>query len=129
MFLENQLGNKNIYQLEITGNGNLLEIKPSVDIYETKDSFIILAEMPDVKKENIKVEIVNGKLYISGKRYAEKFEGEMILRETRDLFYQRFFALDDNLDTNQIRANYAGGILKIEIGKKEKSKPRVIKIN
>ena len=111
------------------GNGFLLKIKPVVDVYETSNSLVILAEMPQVDKSNLTVQVENGILHIQGKRENHLKEGEYLYRETTDSLYERFFELEKNLDTDKIEASYHAGILKIVLPKKEEAQPKNIRIN
>ncbi|UCF65498.1 MAG: Hsp20/alpha crystallin family protein [bacterium] len=110
-------------------NGLLAKVKPVVDIYETENSIVILAEMPRVDKEDLHIQVEKGILHIRGKRQNSAPEGEYILRETADVIYERFFELENNLDPENIKAAYHAGVLKITIGKSEQAKPRKIEIN
>ncbi len=109
-------------------NNNLLKIKPRVDIYETENAIVVLAEMPNVDKENLHVSVNKGFLQLSGKRVQDLNDGNYLLRETRDIFYQRFFELEDDLNSEKIGAEYNAGILKVTIGKREKAKTKKIEI-
>jgi HSP20 family molecular chaperone IbpA len=129
MFYKNNLEITERNQLALADNKNILSLRPAVDIYETDDLLVLLAEMPGVDKEHIKVEVIDGKLHIFGKRISPKKSGEYLFKEIRDVQYDRFFLLEDNLDSDKISANYKKGMLIVEIGKKEKAKPRKIEIN
>lgn len=111
------------------GNEILVKVKPVVDIYETDNSIIILAEMPSVRKEDLRVSMKEGILTISGKKQVVKIDGEYLMRESSDVMYERAFELEENLDRDKIDASYNGGILKVKISKKEEMKPRQIDIN
>ncbi|GAB4366776.1 MAG: hypothetical protein Kow0042_06910 [Calditrichia bacterium] len=130
MFSDNQLNIANDREIQAFSESEyLLRVKPLVDIYETEDEMIVRLEMPGVGKENLQVQIKDGYLHISGRRNNSKVPGQYLLRETRDVLFERIFELEDNLDTQKITANYRYGILTITIGKKEEAKPRTIKIN
>ena len=109
-------------------NGYLMKVKPVVDVYETPQAVIILAEMPKVEKKDLSINIEKGVLQIQGKRENKLVEGDYLLRETADVIYERFFELEDNLDQEAIEASYSAGILKITVAKKEQAKPRKIEI-
>lgn len=112
------------------GEEKNLEIrKPAVDIIENKNEIVVLAEMPDVKKRNLSVNIKDGILSIKGKKENGRADGRYLMRETCDVAYERHFELEEDLDTEKISAEYEHGILKVTIGKKEKVKPKVISIN
>lgn len=105
-----------------------LRVKPVVDIYETNEAVIIRAEMPNVAKDDLYVQVKNRILHIQGKKQSIAEKGEFIWRETSDVIYERFFELQDNLDQENIKASYEAGILKITLPKKEDAQPRKIEI-
>jgi len=107
----------------------LLRVKPAVDIYETDHSVIVWAEMPNVDKNDLQVQIKDGILHIQGKRMSSFDNGQYLLRETSDLMYERFFELRENIDQDTIEASYQAGILKITLTKKEEAQPKKIAIN
>ncbi len=111
------------------GHDNLIKVKPVVDIYETDNSIVILMEMPGVQKKDLHVSVKEGILNISGNRLNNHIDGEYLFRETTDIFYERAFELEDNLNVEIIDASYNAGILKVVVGKKEEVKPRKIDIN
>lgn len=87
------------------------EWSPKVDIVETDKEFTIKAELPEVKKEDVKVNIENGELCISGERKQEKEEkGKKFHRIER--FYGSFmrsFTLPGNVDADNIKAEFKDG--------------------
>ncbi len=99
-----------------------LRVKPVVDVYETTDAVVVRAEMPNVAKDDLHVQVSNGILHIQGKKQSAPDEGEFIWRETSDVIYERFFELQDNLDQDYIKASYQAGILKIILPKKEEAR-------
>lgn len=113
---------------KLNNNELLIKVKPVVDIYENDNSIIVIAEIPNVSKKNLSVTVENGMLYITGKRLNEDIEGNCLLRETKDLVYERIFEMEDDLDSSKIEAHYHSGILKITIGKKQKVLPKRIDI-
>jgi len=129
MFSDNMIRTDKKQGTEISKRDVLLRVKPLVDIYETENDIVVMLEMPNVKKDGLRVQVENGFLHITGRRENEQIQGEYIFRETRDVLFERIFELEDNLDTNRISASYELGVLKVSIGKKEKAKPRVIEVN
>lgn len=103
---------------------------PRVDISETDNEFIIKAEIPDVKKEDIKVSVENGIFSIKGERKQEKEEkGKKIHRIERSYgSFFRSFSLPDNVDDTKIKATHKDGILSLQIPKSEKAKNKNIEI-
>jgi len=94
--------------------------KLSVDIKDEKDKYVIEAELPGAKKEDIKIDIDNGVLTLSAKVGNEKDEEKdnYVYRERRYGSVCRSFSLD-NIDDEKIDAQYKDGILTIDLPKKE----------
>ena len=103
---------------------------PRVDITETEKEFVIKAEIPDVKKEEVKITVDNGVLSIQGERKKEKEEkGKKFHRVERYYgSFTRSFTLPDNVDETKIEASFKDGMLNLHIPKSEKSKPRAINV-
>ncbi|HBP87057.1 MAG TPA: Hsp20/alpha crystallin family protein [Nitrospirales bacterium] len=103
---------------------------PTVDISETDEEYLIKAEMPGVKKEDVKVLVQEGVLTLQGIRHAEKEEkGRKYHRIERS--YGRFlrrFTLPDEVDEANLRAEYKEGVLHVALPKTEKAKPKAIKV-
>ncbi|WAM32625.1 Hsp20/alpha crystallin family protein [Caldicellulosiruptor naganoensis] len=96
------------------------------DIKETENEYIIEAELPGVKKEDIKIELYDNRLTIKAEtKREEKEEREnFIRRERRYGAFSRTFYLD-NVKEDGIKAKYEDGILKIILPKEKPSKPNV----
>lgn len=106
------------------------EWSPKVDITETDKEFTIKAELPEVRKEDIKVNIENGELSISGERKQEKEEkGKKFHRVER--FYGNFmrsFTLPGNVDASHIKAEYKDGMLNLSLPKTAENKPKATEV-
>lgn len=103
---------------------------PPVDIYETPEKVVIEAEVPGVEKDNIKIEYSNGVLTIKGERKLEKEVKEEDYHRLERAYgsFQRSFSIPSTIDPDKINATYKNGVLKIELPKQEKAKPKEIKI-
>ncbi|WP_020674583.1 Hsp20/alpha crystallin family protein [Geopsychrobacter electrodiphilus] len=103
---------------------------PRVDIAETSKEFLIKAEIPEVKKEDVKVNLENGVLTISGERKQEKEEsGKRFHRVERQYgSFTRSFTLPDNVDQSKVEATFKDGMLNIAIEKTEAARPKKIEI-
>lgn len=103
---------------------------PKVDVFETADSFKLKADLPGVAKEDIKIDINNGTLSLKGeKKFEEKVEKENYLRVERSYgTFTRSFSLSENVNTENITANYKDGVLEITLPKKEEAKPKEITV-
>ena len=103
---------------------------PSVDVSETEGGYQIKAEIPDVKKEDVKVTLEDGVLTIQGERKQEKEEkGKRYHRVERS--YGRFvrsFTLPDVIDEEKVKAEFKDGILNLALPKSEKAKPKAIEV-
>ena len=103
---------------------------PSVDITETAEAFEIKAELPDVKKEDVKVTVEDGELRISGERKQEKEEkGKKFHRVERSYgSFMRSFTLPENVDDARLTADYKDGLLNVRLPKTERAKPKAIAV-
>ena len=104
---------------------------PSIDISETDDQFQISAELPGMNKDNIDINLENGRLAISGERSFENEEkGKTYHRvETKYGSFERSFQLPDNVDEESISATYENGLLNITIQKSESKVKKQIEIS
>ena len=105
------------------------EWAPLVDITEDDKEYLIKAELPDVKKEDVKVAVENGRLTITGERKFEKEESKKYHRVER--LYGRFvrsFIVPDIADADKVNAEFTEGVLKVHLPKSEKAKPRQIEV-
>ena len=113
-----------------TENLTVAEWTPCVDVSETDAEYLIKAELPEIKKENVKVSLENGLLTIQGERRYEKDEkGRRYHRVERS--YGRFvrsFTLPDSVDESKVRAEYKDGVLNLYVPKAEKAKPKAIEV-
>jgi len=103
---------------------------PLVDISETDGEFEIRAELPEVRKEDLKVTLEDGVLTLQGERRQEHEErGRKIHRSERP--YGRFvrsFSIPDVVDDTKMRAEFKNGVLYLRLPKSEKAKPRAIEV-
>ena len=104
---------------------------PAVDLYEDKDDFIVRAELPGMKKEDIEISLHEGALTISGERKSEeKFEDGEVHRTER--FFGKFhrsFTLPKAVDGDKVKAAYKDGILTVTLPKTEEAKPKHIEVS
>lgn len=103
---------------------------PPVDIEETADGLRVTAEVPGMKKEDIRVEFENGLLTIRGERHREtKTEEKNFHRVERSHgTFVRSFRLPASVNAEQIKASYSEGVLTLEMPKTEAAKARRIEI-
>ena len=99
---------------------------PRVDISDDANNIYVHAELPGLTKDTVKVTVSDGLLILRGeKKHEEKKENRNYFRiERRYGEFVRQFTLPDNVDEENVRANFANGILEITIPKKEPEKPK-----
>jgi HSP20 family protein len=108
----------------------VIDWAPSVDIAETAEEYQIKAELPEVKKEDVKVSVDNGMLRIEGERKHEKEEkGKKWHRVERSYgSFLRTFTLPDNADSSKVAAEFKNGVLNVHLPKSASAKPKSIEV-
>lgn len=102
---------------------------PDVDIYETKNSLWLVADMPGVDEKSVQVNLNDGVLTIEGNVAMEEYESvSPAYSEYRVGNYQRRFSVSNEIDAEHIRGKVLHGVLHLELPKAEKAKPRQIAI-
>ena len=103
---------------------------PLVDITEDEKEYLIKAELPDVKKEDVRLTVQNEVLAISGERKFEKEEkGKKYHRIERAYgSFVRRFSLPEDADGGKVTADFTDGMLHVHLPKAQKAKPKAIEI-
>ncbi|MFN3997812.1 Hsp20/alpha crystallin family protein [Algoriphagus sp.] len=103
-------------------NASMKQFNPAVDIAEDEKSYEIHVAVPGMKKSDFKIELVDGKLTISGERtLEEKKEGKNFHTiETQYGLFRRSFFMPEDVKEDQVEASYEDGFLKLLLPKKEK---------
>jgi len=109
---------------------NLMRGNFRVDLKETEDSYLVEADLPGVKKENINIEYDNGNLTISAKRdeALEDKKENYVRRERHYGEFKRSLYIK-NVDENKINASFTDGVLKVTLPKLEKGTDHRRRIN
>src|ERR1041385_6816307 len=102
---------------------------PDVNICETKDGYVLEAEMPGVNKDGLEITLEGNEITIVGHRHVEPLTGEALFRESRDTDYRRVFELDPAIDVGKISAHMEQGVLTLTLPKSERVKPRKIQVD
>ncbi|MGO8764512.1 MAG: Hsp20/alpha crystallin family protein [Limisphaerales bacterium] len=120
-----------LFEAPLARTSEFLGWTPAFDVYEEKDNFVVKAELPGMKKEDINVSLHDGSLIISGERQAETHsEGTEVYRAERFFGkFQRSVALPAAVASDKIKAQYRDGILTITLPKTEEAKPKQIEVN
>ena len=120
---------------EATGNGGkealtVAQWSPLVDITEDEKEYLIKAELPDMKKENVRLTVENAVVAISGERTFEKEEkGKKYHRVERAYgSFVRSFTLPEDADGSKVSADFKDGMLQVHLPKSQKAKPKTIEI-
>src|SRR5262245_29442237 len=99
-----------------------------VNIVETKDSFVLEAEMPGVRRAGLELRLEGNELVIVGHRETGVPGAEAVYRESSPRDFRREFVLDPSIDTSKLSATIAQGVLTVTLPKAEKVKPRKIEV-
>jgi HSP20 family protein len=117
--------------LETSGK-NLFDWSPSVDISETDNEYLIRADLPAVRKEDVHVTVDDGLLTISGERQQKTEEKTEKSHRVETLYgkFSRSFSLPENVDAAKIRAESKDGVITVHVAKArtEPKKPTEIKV-
>lgn len=103
---------------------------PLVDISEDDNEYLVKAELPELKKEEVKVNVENGELTISGERKIEKEEkGKKFHRIERSYgSFLRSFTLPEAVSADKVSAEFKDGVLTVHLPKDEQAKPKTIEV-
>src|SRR5690348_1045379 len=104
-------------------------VAPEVNIFETKDGYVLQAEMPGVSKAGLEITVEGNELTITGHRELPPLSGESLFRESHSGDFRRVFELDPAIDTTKVTAHMEQGILKLTLPKSERVKPRKIVVD
>ena len=109
----------------------LYGVMPNVDIFEEGNEVVLKTDLPGMKKEDIKVDITENMLTISGERTkTEKIEkGDYFRHERTFGTFERRFELPGDLDTEKITAHYEHGVLELRIPMMKEAEKKHVKIS
>ena len=106
------------------------EWSPLVDISEDDKEYSIRAELPGLKKEEVKVTVENGVLSISGERKYEKEDKNRKYHRIERVYgnFVRSFSVPDDADASKVSADFKDGVLNVRLAKDEKARPKAIEV-
>lgn len=116
------------------GNGNgglkLADWSPQVDITEDDKEYLIKADLPEMKKDEIKVNVTEGVLAVSGERKTEKEEKNKKIHRIERSYgtFERSFTLPDDADGAKVSAEFKEGVLKVHLPKTPIARPKAIEV-
>jgi HSP20 family protein len=101
---------------------------PAVDIYESEDALILVADMPGVAPDSVSIDVRENQLTVQGTVSAEGENERMLLQEYGTGDYFRQFTLGRTIDQSKIEASIKDGVLTLTLPKAEMTKPRKISV-
>ena len=106
------------------------EWAPMVDVVEDDNEYLIKAELPEVKKDDVKVTVQDDVLTITGERQYEKEEKEKKYHRVERAYgsFARSFTLPEDADGEKVAAEFKDGVLKVHLPKSEQAKPKSIEV-
>ena len=104
-------------------------VAPDVNVFETKDGYVLQAEIPGVTKAGLDINVDGDTLTIVGRREKNELKAESLYRESSDADYRRVFELDPAIDIARIDAKVDQGVLTVNLPKSERVKPRKVTIS
>jgi HSP20 family protein len=112
------------------GANTVANWSPLVDVTEDEKEYHIKAELPEVRKEDVKVTVENGYLTISGERkFEQEQRGKRYHRVERAYgSFTRHFSVPEDADDGQVSAEFKDGVLNVRLAKSEKAKPKSVEV-
>lgn len=130
-FFNNDIFNTYFRPSQLIEEARSTDLTPSIDIRERENDYLVSADMPGVKKENIDVQIENGVLTVTGEveQAEDEKDGERLIRQER--FYGKYvrsLRLGRQINTGKIEASLKDGVLHLTLPKAEEVKPKKVAI-
>jgi HSP20 family protein len=132
--VQNRLGSLFGGRFPRPGNGNgglkLADWAPQVDITEDDKEYLVKADLPEMKKEEIKVNVEEGVLAVSGERKAEKEEKNKKFHRIERSYgsFMRSFTLPEDANGAKVSAEFKDGVLKVHLPKSPVAKSNAIEV-
>ena len=116
-----------VFESDATEGGR----SPRVDIFDDGNNFVLSAEPPGAGREDLDIDVKDNRLTIKGEKKLEnKTEKEGYLRVERSYgVFERTFFLDDNVDRENIQADYKDGVLRLTLPRKQEEASKKIEVN
>jgi HSP20 family protein len=119
-----------MFESPTVGNGGTRRWSPAMDLLETEDHFVLRADLPGMREEDVAIELEDNVLTVSGERKADHEEnGEGFYRVERAFgSFSRSLTLPRGIDAEAVNAGFTNGVLEVRIPKPEERKPTRIEI-
>ena len=116
-----------------TGNGENLTLpdwSPQVDISEDDQEYLIKADLPEIKKDDLKVVIEDGIVSVSGERKTENEEKKKKYHRIECSYgsFRRGFLVPEDADASKVKAEFKDGVLKLHLPKSPAAKPKTVEV-
>jgi len=103
---------------------------PPLNVFRENEDFLVIAELPGAKKEDLTIEVHRNQLRIAGKREVIYKEGVSLHRtERKSKRFDRTITIPSDLDPKNVSAEYKNGILKVHLSRAEHEKPRAVQVS
>ena len=107
------------------------DFSPAMDIRETDEAYIVEADVPGIKREDVKIEVNDDVLTIKGERKVEQEENKKDYRRIERQYgsFRRSVSIPDGIQHDAVEAKFDDGVLRVTLPKREDTKPRRIEVN
>jgi HSP20 family molecular chaperone IbpA len=102
-------------------------VAPRVDVYENEHEYLIVADLPGVTKQDLRLDIDDDELKLEGTRNTSQ-EGALVAGECRPVDYRRKFVVPQGVDREKIDAELTAGVLRLKLPKADALRPRQISV-
>jgi len=102
-------------------------VAPPVDVYENREEFLLVTDMPGIKKDDLRIHLDKGQLTLEAQR-AEPADGKRLASEIRYTNYRRAFSVPQGIDVDKVSAELQQGVLRVHLPKSAAVKPRQIQV-
>jgi len=102
-------------------------IPPRVDIYENREEFLLVADLPGVKSDALSIHVEDAELTLEATR-SSSTPGPAVVSEHRDVDFRRAFLLPQGIDRDKIDAELKNGVLRLHLPKSDALRPRLIQV-
>jgi HSP20 family molecular chaperone IbpA len=102
-------------------------VAPPVDVYENREEFLLIADLPGTSKDDLRIHLDKGQLTLEARR-NDPVVGRTLASEIRAVEYRRAFSIPQGIDADRVSADLQGGVLSIHLPKSAAVKPRQIQV-
>jgi HSP20 family molecular chaperone IbpA len=103
-------------------------VAPLVDIYQNDNEFLLIADLPGVSDEGLRIDYERGQISIEGRPMAQPHGGQQLFGQRARPVFVRSFSIPGTIDVGRIEATLKNGVLEVKLPKQEQAKPRQIPV-